>query len=208
MTATFSPELNPTVKLGAKPQELAAGYASGMDIFAIRRANFLDLAAGLMKKDGALKKDAAAKLDMGASYFSQLLNGKKIGEDVARKVEISLGLPFGYMDKVHEPKHQVREEPAIYASHDLRVDPEIISGSLKLIRLTFANLGLEFDNEEDGVPLAFAYEYLLSRQERTVTPENLVDFSKKLAEKLRGKENGTPSGRSIGSAGGGNRQQG
>jgi hypothetical protein len=179
-----------------------------MDIFAIRRANFLDLAAGLMKKDGALKKDAAAKLDMGASYFSQLLNGKKIGEDVARKVEISLGLPFGYMDKVHEPKHQVREETAIYASQDLRVDPEIISGSLKLIRLTFANLGLEFDNEEDGVPLAFAYEYLLSRQERTVTPENLVDFSKKLAEKLRGKENGTPSGRSIGSAGGGNRQQG
>jgi transcriptional regulator with XRE-family HTH domain len=81
------------------------------------------------------------------------------------------------------------------SSHALRMDPETIASAIKLVRLSFQNLGLEFDNEQDGVPLAYAYEYLLSREQHVVTAENLVDFSKKLAERLRGKrDNETADG--------------
>lgn len=81
----------------------------------------------------------------------------------------------------------VREDLASYnASHSLRMDPSTISAALKLLRLTLENLNLVFDNEADGTPLAYAYEYLATHQEQAVTPENVVDFSKFLDAKLRG----------------------
>jgi hypothetical protein len=69
-------------------------------------------------------------------------------------------------------------------SQVLRIEPETIAAALKLVRLAFANLGLEIDQEENAEPLAYAYEYLLGRQESAVTAENVIDFSARLKRKL------------------------
>lgn len=196
MAGQFISQLNLQVKPLANPVALAGGYALRMDVFGIRRAN-LKLLCEPLDAPARLKRDIALELDMSPSFLSQLLGGKKMGEDVARKIESARRLPHGWMDVLHsvedpavaglhvaEPSHGYR------ASHDVRIDPETIAAAIKLVRLTFANLDLEFDSEEDGTPVAFAYEYLMQAKQQTVTPENLVDFSKKLAEKLRGVSNG------------------
>ena len=158
-----------------------------MDVLAIRRHN-LELLVAQLRADGGTQKDAALALDLSPSYLSQLIGGKKMGDDVARKVEVAQKLPHGWMDHLQngDPSHIRDQRSTTYGlSHRLRIEPEIIASAIKLVRLSFKNLKLEFDNEQDGVPLAFAYEYLLDREQRLVTAENLVDFSEKLAERLR-----------------------
>lgn len=67
----------------------------------------------------------------------------------------------------------------------LRIDPATLAAAMKLVRLAFANLDLKIDQEENGQPLAVAYEYLLARQESAVTAENVIDFSVRLKRMLR-----------------------
>jgi hypothetical protein len=180
-----------------------------MDIQAIRHQN-LDLLVSRLRSEGT-QKNAALALDMSASFLSQLIGGKKMGDEVARKIEAAQTLPHGWMDRLQtEGASRVQEPSAIpYSfSHRLRIDPEMIAAAIKLVRLSFENLDLVFDNEQDGVPLAFAYEYLLDREQRDVTAENLVDFSKKLAERLRAKADDETAGDVVGGVGGGNRNAG
>lgn len=174
----------------AKQSRLAAGYAAAMDINDTRLANLQALVQGLTTQ-GRTKKLAAVDLDMSASFLSQLLGGKKMGDDVARKLEVAQGLPYGWMDQPHT---SVNEPGVAYSdSHPLRIDPETIAAALKLIRLTYQNLqkvGLvvdDPDNEEDGTSVAHAYEYLFRRGQKSVTVDNVIDFSEILANKLRGK---------------------
>lgn len=103
-------------------------------------------------------------------------NARNISDETARELERAFGKPLAWMDYDH------------MSSPPLRLDPEIVASSLRLVRLAFLNLGLEFDNEEDGVPVAYAYEYLIQRQQRQVTPENVIDFSRALAAKLQGED--------------------
>lgn len=198
----FSPELNPPVKLAAKHVRLAASYACTMDVTTTRQRNLRTLVEGLSSNLGT-QKAVAIHLDMAPSYLNQLLGGKKMGDDVARKVERQAGLTHGWMDVAHEAPVVPSTENS--ASHSLRIDPEIIASALRLLRLTFANLDIDdFDNEQDGTPLAYAYEYLLKRGELTVTPDNLIDFSKALADRLRGKNGNEEEGaraRDYGSTG-------
>jgi phage repressor protein C with HTH and peptisase S24 domain len=70
-----------------------------MDIFEIRLAN-LRAAINELATKGLNKQESAGKLDMSASYLSQLLGGKNIGESTARKIEEALGLPRGSFDQV------------------------------------------------------------------------------------------------------------
>jgi hypothetical protein len=49
--------------------------------------------------------------------------------------------------------------------------------------LSLLNLSIEINQEENGLPLAAAYDFLLQRQERQVTGENVVAF-KPILEKL------------------------
>lgn len=103
----------------------------------------------------------------------------------------------------------VNESAAVYLpSHLLRIDPETIAAALKLVRLAFRNLGLEIDQEENGEPLAFAYQYLLDRQEQMVTAENVIDFSARLQSRLREKVNATGEEGRSGTAGSGDRRHG
>ena len=160
-----------------------------MDVTSIRQANLKTLVADLTARLGT-KKLAALALDLGASYQSQLLAGKKMGDDVARKIEAAQGLPHGWMDQQHS---RVGEPPGSY-SHVLRIDPDTIAASLKLLRLTSQNLQNQgigvagLDPELDGTPLAFAYEFLVRKGQKSVTAENVIDFSKALAERLRDHE--------------------
>lgn len=73
-----------------------------MDIFEIRASNLRAAISELAEK-GFNKQESAVKLDMSASYLSQLLGGKNIGESTARKIEVSLGLPRGAFDQAPTP---------------------------------------------------------------------------------------------------------
>lgn len=201
----FSPELNAPVKLAAKHVRLAGGYATCMDVTSTRHRNFRALVDRLSAALGT-QKAVAIHLDMAPSYLNQLLGGKKMGDDVARKVERQGQLTHGWMDVSHD-SDPVEASPA---SQPLRIDPDIIASAIRLLRLTFANLDIyDFDSEQDGTPLAYAYEYLLRRGEVSVTPDNLIDFSKALAERLK-ERNGDEEEQASrtwdhGSTGGGNR---
>lgn len=70
-------------------------------------------------------------------------------------------------------------------SQDLGISPERLSASIKLIRLACEQLEVNFNPEEDGKLIVLAYQYLGGLSEDNVTPENLVDFTKRLRQKSR-----------------------
>lgn len=158
-----------------------------MDVFDIRRANLEALVQALEAK-GLRRGEAATQLNLGASHMSQMLGGKKMGEEVARKIEDARKLAHGWMDQIHDTvsyRSAVAENSTpYYASQHLRIDPETIAAALKLVRLSFLNLSKVIDQEVNGLPLAFAYEYLIQRQENAVTAENVIDFSARLQKQL------------------------
>lgn len=208
MSAIFSPRLNPTVKLLAQQSDLAGSYDFGMlDIYGIRKANLLALSQGLKQQQPGLREqDVALALDLSPSHFSQIKGDKPIGDDVARKVEAARKLPFGWMDHAREFTEQhVREARLDWPSHTLRIDPETIAAALKLVRLSFLQRDQEIDQEVNGEPLAYAYEFLLMRNENTVTAENVVEFSRALNRRKSGAADEAPTGNDRG-AGGDHRQ--
>ncbi|MFC3659012.1 hypothetical protein [Luteimonas notoginsengisoli] len=174
-----------------------------MDVTAIRSTNLQALVADLTR-GGRNKRDAALALGMSGSYLSQLLGGKPMGNDVARKIEEAARLGHGWMDREHAATGVRDGTPPTYQV--LRMDPETIAAAISLVRHTFALLELEHDNEDDGTPLAFAYEYLMERQEQQVTPDNLIDFSKRLAQKLRGNDENAAQGGNDRGIGGSDRR--
>lgn len=190
------------------------------DIYGIRRANLLSLISGIkVRRPGAREQDIAAELDLGASHYSQIKSGKVIGDDVARKIETAMGLEYGWLDNPsyrYAPmeerfgtgsRYMVRDdsESVHYSrSHSLRIDPDTISAALKLVRLTFLNRDEEIDQEINGEPLAYAYEFLMQRKEHAVTPENVIDFTRLLKRREQGDSDATQT-RDDRSAGTGHR---
>lgn len=185
------------------------------DIYGIRHANLMSLISGIReRRPTAREQDIAAALDLGASHYSQIKSGKAIGDDVARKIEISMGLEYGMMDNAlslshdaHLSVHRVSEPSATESygrSHSLRIDPDTISAALKLVRLAFLNRDEEIDQEVNGEPLAHAYEFLIRRKEQAVTPENVIEFSRLLKRHQGERSDATQTGddRSIGACGG------
>lgn len=177
-----------------------------MDIFEIRRLNLAALVSRL-GGNGRKQKEIAADLDLGASHLSQLMAGKRIGEDVARKIEVARSLPLGWMDQIQVAEHglHVAEDRADYGRPNaLRIDPETIAAALKLVRLTFQNLKLQIDQESNGEPLAYAYEFLLKRREQVVTAENVIDFIDWIGRTLTGEDSDAAQPRQYRSVSGGN----
>lgn len=82
----------------------------------IRHKNFMHL-IGDMKQ-----KDFAEKAEMSTAHVSQIVRGfRNIGNTLARKLEISLDLPPGWMDTLHEETandNMIREESPDYMSND------------------------------------------------------------------------------------------
>ncbi len=158
-----------------------------MDVTAIRHENLRRLIEEIRARNPRwLQKDIASALGMSASYLSQLVAGKKMGDEVARKIEVERHLTHGWMDQLQVTRNGLGENPPpAYGSRPLRIDPETIAAALRLIRLSFLNMGLEIDQEENGYPLAIAYDFLTERNERTVTADNLLEFKPRL-ERLKG----------------------
>lgn len=208
MGTGFSHGLNLNVKLLAKPTHLAGSYAAPMlDIYGIRRANLLALSDGLKQRQAGLREqDVALALDLGASHYSQLKGEKIMGDDVARKIEAARNLPHGWMDNLHDgASTRVAEATSPYRSQALRIDAETISAALKLVRLAFLQRDQEIDQEVNGEPLAYAYEFLVTRNETTATAENVIEFTRALNRKQAETADETPT--RIDRSAGGNRRQ-
>lgn len=106
------------------------------------------------------------------------------------------------------PRVQEAASAPYQASHVLRIDPDTIASAIRLVRLSFLNLDLEIDQEENGLPLAVAYEFLMQRQEREVTAENVVAFRPILASRLRDQHNDEARGANAGGHGDDDRRHG
>lgn len=72
-----------------------------MDIREIRSRNFRHLVEALESKGITKRRDQGAQLGgfLSPSYVSQLLGGKYIGDDVAKKISLALGKDHGWMDR-------------------------------------------------------------------------------------------------------------
>ncbi|GGD45823.1 hypothetical protein GCM10007235_17260 [Pseudoxanthomonas indica] len=186
MGSEFSHELNPYVKPLAKQARLAAGYAGCMDASTSRTANFRDL-VDKSTSQGRTKKQVAIEFDISPSFLSQLYGGKKIGDDVARKLEMVLRLPRGWMDLPPEHRHQGDSTHSIHGasppqretSQNERLSSKILASSVKVVRLACQALEIPFDPEstEDAAIVLLAYDYLSSRSETEVTADNVVSFT-------------------------------
>lgn len=139
----------------------------------LSKAGIYFLLDGTTKSD-KVRADTVSKLCKALSVNREwLLNGR------------------GSIDSVHEDEGQYVVEPA---SQPQRIDPEILAASIKLIRMTFEILGVEIDQEEDAEPTALAYAYLLERNQRSITADNVVDFSKFLKSRAQGEKHVTGDG--------------
>lgn len=182
-----------------------------MDVYATRLENLHRLVHRMQERNPELrKKHIALQLDMSPSFLSQLLGGKRMGDDVARKIELAAKLPHGAMD--HPIGLDVDATPPTAVLIDGRskrlsawqIDPDTISAALQLVRLSFLNLGLEIDQEQNGEPLAAAYAFLMERREQAVTANNLIEFKPRLMKMLKEGEQanvGTAGDRATGTAG-------
>lgn len=183
MGTGFSRGLMLLVKPPAKPLLLAGGYSPRMDIHAIRLQNLRTLISERTSR-GATKKSVAVWLNLSPSFLSQLEHGKTMGSDVARKIEQAAGLSFGWLDT---GRSRIAEDLAHYASQSARLDPVTLASAFKLVRLSCEALEVTFDPEKpgDSVLVLLACDYMDEQSTETVTPDNVVDFTKLLRKKLR-----------------------
>jgi len=188
-----------------------------MDVISTRHLNFRAL-VDARTSDATpgrrmRKKDVAISFDLAPSYLSQLYGGKKIGDDVARKLELVIGLPRGWMDVLHDGSvdasaiSKVSDATATYpASRSLRPTAATLAAAITLTSHACSNLDLPFDptGEEDAGLVLLAIDYLQAREESAVTVSNVVDFTQRLRQKIRGmsSENGTDSTGSTGRSAG------
>ncbi len=146
------------------------------DIYAIRLRNLIALLAS--PDLAALKqKEQALQLNTGSSMLSQLTAGKKMGDDIARKIELARGLPVNWMDNVHAGDQ---------VSQSWRLDPEMIAESIEALRRVWARRGLVFDPVAQPEMVVYAYE-LLAEMGDEPSSAQLIDFGAKLAERDKAK---------------------
>ncbi|AJQ86221.1 S24 family peptidase [Xanthomonas oryzae pv. oryzicola] len=96
-----------------------------MDIAAIRLNNLRLVIDHLIEQGCRTRKDQAQRLGdfMSSSYLSQLLSGKPIGNEVARKISLVMERDAGWMDRPHTP---------IQEANSTVLAPEITPGYLRL----------------------------------------------------------------------------
>lgn len=198
----------------AKPASLAQGYAASMDVIAIRQRNLQFLVDQLAAKSpGRLQKDVAVDLDLSASFLSQLVGGKKMGDDVARKIESATHLPHGWMDQPQWTRSragvQEAQTPYSAASQLLGIRADILAAAYGLVRRTCQVLDVLFDpeSEHDSEIVLLGYNWLHARGERAVTADNVVDFTKVLRKHMGEQVDATSGSASAGSASPGTRTQ-
>ena len=152
-------------------------------------------------------KPAADRAGITPSALYQLESGKTraLSGDTAEKLaRIYPAFRIEWLISGNGPhRHDgVREEHGNYRSQPPRFDSETLAASIKLVRLACENLEVDFDPESPGDAslVLLGGAYLIERSEREVTADNVVDFTKRLRERMRdadGEEHFT----GVGSAG-------
>lgn len=88
------------------------------DIYLIRRKN---LAAVCKEKVGGNQSELARALEMVPNLVNRYLKVKRIGDDVARAVEVTYKLESGWMDNVHPSDREALVSLAYRnASHEIQ----------------------------------------------------------------------------------------
>lgn len=102
-----------------------------MDIYDFRHANLMALVNGYLERGLRMKEIAQALGGMNSSHLSQLKAGKRIGDEVARKIEAAVGLKPGSMDmprarsgeEQHRSAHKVEEQASYYITEEVPLTP-------------------------------------------------------------------------------------
>ena len=142
-------------------------------------------------------KQAAESAGITPSALYQLESGKTkslAGDTAERLARIYTGFRIEWLISGRGHAAMWNVDDSVWASsenaeplesQDLGISPERLCASIKLIRLACEQLEVNFNPEEDGKLIVLAYQYLDGLSEATVTPENLVDFTKRLRQKSR-----------------------
>ncbi|MGV7193743.1 helix-turn-helix domain-containing protein [Xanthomonas axonopodis] len=142
----------------------------------------------LRTEHGLTQPQMAAIARTSKQYVSQLEKGanKIPNGQILEAWARHFGVNYQWLASGKGPRitNSVQEPQSPHQSQLLQIDPEILSAAIKLIRLTFRHLDVAHDPEEDGVPTALAYKYLLARQQTSVTSDNVVDFGTYLRKSL------------------------
>ena len=152
-----------------------------MDAVAARTVNFRLLVDQLAAK-GAKRAGIAVKLDMSPSFLSQLYGGKKIGDDLARKLEKLQKLPRGWLDHEHRDESVNLEQGA--QSQSMRLDPSTMLAALTYLSRRFMERGGRFDPFVDTALLCELYEIEAAKQWAEKPTSKILDFGRALAERI------------------------
>lgn len=142
-----------------------ANYDPSMDVTEIRHKNLQHLEGQLKARLGTQKAVAIA-LDMSPSFLSQLLGGKKLGDDVARKVEHAQDLVRGWMDRPQWPEARVQEPILGYEIRAVDGQDGVDNGTEVMIAEVDVELGagngVSLDFIETRYRLPYQVEWLRS----------------------------------------------
>jgi phage repressor protein C with HTH and peptisase S24 domain len=105
----------------------------------------------------------AEKTGNNPSYISQIRNGvRRMGDDIARRIEHHLGLERGWMDQPHELPSEPREAHAqiiTWTSPDDLPGHSYVLIRRRRVRCSAGNGGMVFE-EEETAPLAFCADWI------------------------------------------------
>jgi hypothetical protein len=169
-----------------------------MDISEIRHRNILALVDAMKARGINLQKDQALSLNMAPSFLSQLVGGKKMGDDVARKIESATRNAHGWMDR---PQW---DDPATGSNKDSQpviLDPLMISETHKSLRKLKQELGLpvSLEDPEDAARFVQLYQLRAALPAQPST-EELIQHGRKIASIMTargaekdGRDDGVPA---------------
>jgi hypothetical protein len=149
-----------------------------MDIFEIRHRTLIAILDALEGRGVSKNKDQALSLNMSPSYLSQLRNGKRLGDDVARKIETDTRRTRGWMD---QPQWGVETAPG-KDSQPVILDPLMIAETHKTLRDLKKEQGLTLflEDPEDAARFVQLYQ-LRAALPAQPSSEELIQHGRKIA---------------------------
>jgi hypothetical protein len=131
-----------------------------MDINEIRHMNVRALIRKMEEAEGKTGDRAggltmlAAKLDKSTGQVAHFASDKpikKIGDQIAREIEVALGLERGWMDWLHSDDGAAVQSQ----SHPLRLNPVMLSEVHRVLRELSTDAGKSFDIERESDAVRF-----------------------------------------------------
>lgn len=153
-----------------------------MDVIEIRHRNLLVLLTALEKRGIKLRHAQAQQLGgLGSSYLSQLRGGKTMGEETARKIEVAMGKPYGWLDMPRWEAEDIQWEALNTAlpseSQSMRLDVSMIAETVKALRIHEERHGRHFSMETEEGAALFVHWYAIRQKLPAVDVlDNLIEL--------------------------------